>query len=1287
VRGVIRKLWRAFAVIFAAVVILLAVLIGLVRLALVQVPEYRNQIQGWASDALGWPVEIEVMDARLGLRGPEFRFSNARVLTHDRERTVMRAAGGGLQLDTLALLKGQLRPGTVSLAGVALRVERSDKGRWRLLGEEGPVLGEDRGSARKLEELPAIRLRLEDLRLEIEDLQREVGPWQFLVAMLDVRLEEGELIVSAEGILPEELGSTTSLSLVIHGQDERGRPSEWSAGISTSAFNLQAFGDIFGPREWAPSAGLVDGHLSIEVDEAGVRRLVGDLLARELQLPERVGSQSTPALVPYRRLGATFEWMRTPDGWTARATNLEVQGSGSRWQSLGAGASFAAGPRGRRYALQADLLQLEDFLPLSPWLPPRVGAVVDSLAPSGIVRDLDLELDLPASEAEEPDLRLAARFETISLRPASPIPGVHQASGTVAGDGRKGTALIDSPGLSLEMPWLFREPLVFEQAEAQLEWQRDETGLRLRFPRLVVANPDGSASGQATMEIPADDSSPRLEAEAVVRDVAVAAGPRYLPVGIMSEKLVAWLDAALQAGHGDEAHVEFSGPTRKFPFRDGDGRFKAELNVRDAALAFAPGWPAATGIAATARFENEGLWAEIRDARLLDIQAGDARVAIPDLKEGELAIRGGAQGSLAGFRELVLAAEPLERLLGTALAPASISAGRASAELDLYLPLKDLADFRVGIDLEVEDGEVAYDFLGEPLRNIAASLRIDNAEVTGQHITASLAGDAIAAEVSVVEGGAVRVDGRSRMSAESLAAALRQPLSTYASGRSDWVGHVLFPAPDTGVPLEVGIGSNLEGMAIHLPEPFRKAAEEQRQLQLRATFTTPEFVDGEIAWGDVLRLSARLDRSGSGLRFAAVPGAAPALPPGMVIHGEIERLDLGEWLAVEFPRGDGVGGLADSIAGGRLLIAEFSAPMLQVRDLGVELARAEDHWIFDLASGRVAGRIDLPFHLYGREPVVARLDHLRLGVAANEPEDGEERAPVKLHPARIPPLDIEIGSLRAGGIRLGSISARILHEGDGIELIGLEGIGEGFMFQAEGRSRLSATVDESRLSLKVRSEDVGKTLSFMGFRRGMDSSDGRFDAEVAWQGGLRSDWLSAIAGSATIQIREGTLVGVEPGAGRVFGLLSLQALPRRLALDFKDVFGEGTSFDRISGDFRIRGGDAYTENLVMRGPAVDIGVIGRTGLVARDYEQTAVVGADLGRTLPVAGAVVGGPAVGAALYLLSEMLRKPFQAQMSYRLSGPWDNPVIERLSASGAGPLRPPPAEEESGQEEDRDE
>src|SRR5690606_9489142 len=147
----------------------------------------------------GWPVEIGAMDARLGLRGPELRFTAARILTQDRERTLVLADSGTMRFDSVALLRGRIRPDAVSLGGVVLRIERSTGGRWRLLGEEGPLLGEripaPGGAAElpRLEDLPAARLKLEDLRLEFEDLRNEVGPWDFQVDELDLRLGGGQL--------------------------------------------------------------------------------------------------------------------------------------------------------------------------------------------------------------------------------------------------------------------------------------------------------------------------------------------------------------------------------------------------------------------------------------------------------------------------------------------------------------------------------------------------------------------------------------------------------------------------------------------------------------------------------------------------------------------------------------------------------------------------------------------------------------------------------------------------------------------------------------------------------------------------------------------------------------------------------------------------------------------------------------------------------------------------------------------------------------------------------------
>ncbi|MFU8820824.1 MAG: YhdP family protein [Gammaproteobacteria bacterium] len=1283
--GLIRRLWQITAGVFAGVVILLAVLVGLVRLALVQVPEYRDQIETWAGEALGWPVEIGAMDARLGLRGPELRLSDARILTQDREGTLIVAATGSMQFDSLSLLRGELRPGVVRLAGVSLRIERTLEGRWRLLGEAGPALG-DREPAPDdeapdlpfLTNLPTGELRLEAVRVEFEDLRRALGPWEFLVDALDLQLGDGRLALSASGTLPVALGSDLAMSLAVTSQNEHGRPRDWVAGMSFSRLDLRAVGDALGRTGGLPATGLIDGSFSAEADAGGLSRIAGDVLARDFRPPVVPGDEAAKPYTPYDHVEAAFEWARAASGWHAQFKDLDVERDGRRWFSAAASIVFERVDEARRIEARVDHVELADLLPLTPWLPAATRARVEQLAPSGAVRELEAHLDLPADEARAPDLYVDARFDELSVAPHERWPGVHKLSGRLTGDLYKGAADIDAPGLAYDQPWLFREPLAANRAEVSLEWLRNEDQLLVRVPRLALANDDAAITAEGVVTIPADGGSPHLELEGVARQVRLASAPAYLPVGVMPDKVVAWLDHALRAGRVDAAPFRFNGPTRKFPFRDDDGLFEVEFDIADGELHFDPGWPNAAGLEAGVRFANEGLRAEIRAAKLLDVSAGPARVEIPDLAKGMLAIKGEARGTLAALRGFALASEQLGEILGPGLAPAEFLAGRGSAEIDLLLPLRALKEFRARVDLRIADGVVSYGFLGEPARDIEALIRIDNARVSAQGASATLAGRPVAVDILVGDDDAIRVEMRGDMDAGGLARVLRIPLDTWVEGESDWYGHLQFPAPDDSAPLKMEIASRLEGFSIDLPEPLRKSADEARSLRVTAEFPQADLMHYQFEWDDALRIAASLDRSGPEPVLAAVPGAGG--PPGIVFSGTVGRLDLVEWLGVEFPRELRAPNAASAIAGGKLLVGELSAPMIRLSDALLGFSRSDERWVVELAADGATGRVEIPFALYGDEPVLVRLERLELhpgGAArAKDATTPDEVEPSRLHPAKVPALDIEIDQLLFGTVRFGSVSARVLHEGDGVELIGLEAGGDSFMLQAEGRSRLSESVDASRLGIRMRSTDVGKTLEYMGFRRSIDASEGNFDADVTWPGGLRGDWLSAIEGEAAIMIRDGKLVGVEPGAGRVFGLLSVQALPRRLALDFKDVFGEGTAFDQISGEFRFSEGNAFTDNLLMRGPSADMVVVGRTGLVARDYDQTAVIAADLGRTLPVAGTVVGGPAVGAALFLLSEMLRKPFQAEITYRMTGTWENPVIEKLGSRSVAP--PPDAAEE---------
>jgi uncharacterized protein YhdP len=163
--------------------------------------------------------------------------------------------------------------------------------------------------------------------------------------------------------------------------------------------------------------------------------------------------------------------------------------------------------------------------------------------------------------------------------------------------------------------------------------------------------------------------------------------------------------------------------------------------------------------------------------------------------------------------------------------------------------------------------------------------------------------------------------------------------------------------------------------------------------------------------------------------------------------------------------------------------------------------------------------------------------------------------------------------------------------------------------------------------------------------------------------------MANLQGNLNLQIDDGQLVDVEPGAaGRIFGLMSFAAIPRRLALDFSDFFGKGFSFREISGDFQFANGQAVTDNLNMRGDSASIDVTGPINIVDRTYHQTVVVTPNVSSTLPLAGAVAGGPVglgVGTAIYLVDRIAGRLFDRDLvdmisyRYRLTGPWDDPDL----------------------------
>jgi uncharacterized protein YhdP len=270
-------------------------------------------------------------------------------------------------------------------------------------------------------------------------------------------------------------------------------------------------------------------------------------------------------------------------------------------------------------------------------------------------------------------------------------------------------------------------------------------------------------------------------------------------------------------------------------------------------------------------------------------------------------------------------------------------------------------------------------------------------------------------------------------------------------------------------------------------------------------------------------------------------------------------------------------------------------------------------------------------------------------------------------PRRVPALTVSAKDFVWQGRRLGQVRAEIVRESQGLRMRSFTARSPVLDVTGTGRWFTDGTAARSEIEVEAVSGDLAAASTALGYRDAIEAQHAVLTARLAWPGGPRADAVRVMDGRVHLELEKGQLRNVEPGAaGRVLGLMSVVELPRRLALDFRDVTDEGLAFDSVRGDFEVRAGNAYTQNLLLTGTAVDIGVAGRTGLASQDYDQTVIVSGNPGGPLTVAGALAAGPVVGAGVLVLSQLFKGQLKGltRAYYRVTGPWDAPVVERISA-----------------------
>jgi uncharacterized protein (TIGR02099 family) len=1266
--GRVLKIGRILGICCAVALLLVLLLMLALKLALDRAPQYQAEIKDWVHAQTGYHIGFARVSPAFRWYGPELYFDQLELRSKDDQRVLVRAAGGRVAADIWQLVRsGKLLAGRIELESPAIAVVRLGPSRFAVASEIESSGESSALDTLKLDDLPAGRVVIRHAVVTMQNWSAALPQLIVQDLSIDARRSAHDFALQFTARLPALLAGTVAFAGHAHGGGDL-RTLRWDALVRVRDISFPGWHQLLPEYLSNLDSGAGSFELAAQGSGSALSRADADFSA--LNVVTRLPQGPT---AKFDHMSGSLTLLHTDDRWDLSGKRIRVGGDPESafdvsWQETAGGLLSVR--------TQASYLHAESLLPLTGLLPQKeLRNRLREIAPSGEWTDTALAFE--RDRVGDPwRMQVQAKFRQAGFAAVGPRPGLRGIAGSILGNEHGGHIAIDTDIGVFHWPAQFARPVDLERFRADLYWSRTPEELLIASPHWELKTHDGEIHAQLAWHQPSDGASPVLTLVSTIENGNVVNARNYLPNGLIGPGALKWLNRAFLGGRLHATAI-FQGPVKSFPFRDGGGTFLARCSIEGMTLDYSEGWPPAENVNATAEFRNQGMSARLSQAHVGELALESADAHFPDFSNGELRIHASARGDASNALSY-LRATPLEALSDHAFS--SVEArGPLQASVDLFLPFKDFEHRQALVHGRLNAATIKKPGLAVIATDVAGDFDIDG----GQVARADLHGQAL--------GGGFQIQARSprlrpvtrtqlelrgTASADALRAALSIPASISLNGQTDWRG-VLKIAPEPARERFLRISSTLVGFELKLPAPLDKPGATPLPSWLEIQWPAAGGPKGSFAFGSVLSGSYALEADAGGLRLAHASMTFGAAEPSAVtsqiltVGGSIERLDLGGWLRLSAPDKSGRP-LDYYMHEASLHVAELDYLGLAFRDVSLDLAVTERSWNVNVGGPNVIGALTVPSTSGSTEPWSLQFDRLHVELAQNSQPTGDSAVSVALDtdPRTIPSVNFHAMEVLFGERQFGEVSAELAKEEFGVGLRHLSVAGLSYTLTASGEWR-AQDAGVSRIKGALISTDVQNTLKELGYADVIQAKTGKMDFDLTWEGAPSATALARAMGHLQVSFEKGQVAGIKPGAGRVLGLSSIAALPRRLALDFSDLTDKGLAFDSVHGDFDLRDGNAYTENVLLKGPAAEIGLIGRIGLKNKDYDQIAVVTGNVGNSLsiPVASALVGGPVVGAAVLLFTQVFKQPLKglARGYYHITGSWDNPTVERIKSADA--------------------
>lgn len=1001
---------------------------------------------------------------------------------------------------------------------------------------------------------------------------------------------------------------------------------------------------------------------------------------------------------------ANLSWMPDDQGWQLHGDHIQLRVGGLTWPENQVLVKYNNEQQSYQFFVKTIIIEslLSDAI---DW-PQSIKSVLQ-LKPQGVLQDTQVLVKknvfsiapIPPfpSDTQPPEVSkvkqtseswlqsneityVLTRFEQMGWNGNAKkhIPDVKNFSGVVNWQPEEGRLELESENTTIAVKGYPAQKLTL--LNGSCDWKELNDGLRVSVERFVLSKPDLTLSLQGAVDQVTQQSIGNIRLGAEFSGKNIQQWMKFLPKKKLKPKLYAWLTKDLVRIADISGSLTLNGLAKDFPFDNNDGDFSITSHASGGELYINQKWKVIKEVEGNIQLNKRNLNIDILNADFQGVPAKQMNLRIDDIgnnKENML-IKGTIDAPVQKMVNYVMAS-PLKKKLS--LLEELNTKGTGLLNLSLQIPLyPENDDILAKGDLTLKNNTILvnHEFVKFTIDEVDGAVFFNEDGVSDSSLTASALGHPINIKIQSIKtptpATTIAVDGR--WTADSLKSQFNAPVLSLLKG-SFLVNAVLTLSNKASEADTISFKSSMDGLSINLPAPLGKKRKDNVPLEATVDLNPDNSIrlkanyDGRLSSDLLFKTKDGVFDFDSGqLRLGSASALNQKLP-GLAVVGSLKGFDLQEWkdIYTKFSSAHSNTSLMSKLRIIHVTVDKLSFLKQQFDNMILKAKLLPNKsWSFSVQQKNISA--DLLYRIAANE-LSGHIQHLHLDKFDTSKKDGSDEASEKMHPEQIPNLNLRIDNFSVGQIQIGDVTLKSQSTRERWSLDYCRIDSPVYQFIIEGDWVQKNTFNKTKFDLKLTSTNLAKSLERWGFHPVVDAKKGYMALRGSWNDSLDNFSLASLNGAAYMQFKNGRITHLSKETeekldlGKLLSILSLQTIPRRLQLDFSDLAHQGYSFDVFQGNFTVTKGIMNTEDSYLDGPVAYAGMKGNLDLVKRIYDLNLKISPHITASLPIVATIAGGPIAGVATWVATKIINQGMQriSAYSYKVSGPWSQPIVQQLS------------------------